>query len=133
VYDNFLIFDGTLSGPPFSTSYNKFAAGRTNETINWQKPFLDGSHQLTDFKLGKPITVNWNLPITYTVIRADLEGTACNSTTSIDLSSVQSVIKPTATRASIIVPSTVMGQPTADFMLKANSEACTARVRASIA
>jgi hypothetical protein len=120
VYDDFLIFNGILPASPFTVSYNKFAAGRTNETINWQKPFLDGSHQLTDFKLGKPITVYWGLPVTYTVARIDLEGVACNSTpASIDLHSVQSVIKPTATSASITVPSTVMDQPTAGFVLKA--------------
>ena len=89
VYDDFLIFNGTLPASPFTVSYNKFAAGRTNETINWQKPFLDGNHQLSSFTLGKPITVNYGLPITYTVTRIELDGTACNSTpTSIDLHSV---------------------------------------------
>jgi hypothetical protein len=122
VYDNYLIFDGTLPGPPFSASYDKFALGRTNETVNWLKPFLDGNHQLSSFTLGKPITVNYGLPITYTVTRIELDGTACNSTTSVDLHSLQSVIKPTAKSASIIVPSTVMSQPTVGFDIRLRFE-----------
>jgi len=122
VYDNFLIFDGTLPGPPFTVSYNRFAGGFTHETINWLKPFLDGDHQLGSFKLGKPIAVNYGLPITYTVTRIELDGTACNSTTSMDLHSVQNVIKPTAKSASIIVPATVMGQPTVGFDLRLRFE-----------
>jgi hypothetical protein len=54
--------------------------------------------------------------------RIELDGTACNSTTSVDLHSVQSVIKPTAKSASIIVPATVMGQPTVGFDLRLRFE-----------
>jgi len=122
VYDNFLTFEGTLPGPPFTVSYDKFALGTTNETVNWLKPFLDGDHQLSSFKLGKPITVNYGLPVTYAMTRIELDGTACNSTTSVDVHSVQSVIKPIAKSASIIVPTTVMGQPTVGFDLRLRFE-----------
>ena len=121
VYNDFFTFDGNLN-PSGSTSYIKFAQGYTNETVNWRKPFLDGSHQLGDFHLPANINVKYDFPLTYPLFRTRLDGTACNGTSTLKLDSVKKVIPLNVKSASIKIPKDVSGQPTTGFILRLHLE-----------
>ncbi|MGD0289331.1 MAG: hypothetical protein ABSC63_06710 [Candidatus Binataceae bacterium] len=103
-------------------TYNNFVLGLTNEPVNWLSPDPHGTHLLSDFKLGSPLTVKFTPPLTYFPLRLTLDGTACNATQSIDLSSVQKFLNPTATSGSIIVPKQVKGLDTTGFKLRVGYE-----------
>jgi hypothetical protein len=103
-------------------TYNSFVLGLTNEPVNWLSPDPHGTHLLSDFKLGSPLTVKFTPPLTYIPLRLTLDGTACNATQSIDLSSVQKFLNPTATSGSIIVPKQVKGLDTTGFKLRVGYE-----------
>ncbi len=103
-------------------TYNSFVLGYTTEPVNWISPATSGSHLLSDFKLGSPITVKFSPPLTYSPLRVTLGGTACNATQSIELTSVKSFISPTDTSASIIVPKQVDSSATTGFELRLQYE-----------
>ena len=105
-----------------SFTYDSYVYGYTNEPVNWMSPDVNGSHLLSDFKLGSPITVKFLPPLSFIPLRAQLEGKACNASQTIDLSSVQKFLMPTAKSASIIVPKQVMGQATTGFELRLRYE-----------
>jgi hypothetical protein len=110
----------TYSADAFTN--DSYVFGFTFEPVHWMTPDVNGTHQLSDFKLGVPTLVKFTPQLTYPVVRVNLEGTACSTTQSVDLSSVQKFIKPTATSASIIAPKLVMGQATAGFDLRLRYE-----------
>jgi hypothetical protein len=121
VYSDVFTFNGMLN-PSGSTSYMRFAAGYTWENVNWLKPFLDGSHQLSDFHLPQTINIKYKLPITYPVFRVGLDGTACSNVGILKLDSVKKVIPLNAKSASIKIPKDVSGQPTTGFILRLQFE-----------
>jgi hypothetical protein len=100
-----------------ANAYDSYVYGFTFERVNWMAPDVNGTHQLSAFHLGIPTVVKFSPPLTYVPIRVELSGKGCNATQSIDLSSVQKFIKPTAKMASIIVPKLTLGQPTTGFEL----------------
>jgi hypothetical protein len=121
VYNDFFTFDGNLN-PSGSTNYIRFAGGYSNETVNWRKPFLDGSHQLNDFHLPATISVKYDFALTYPLFRSRLDGTACSSAGTLKLDSVRKVIPLNAKSASIKIPKDVSGQPTDGFILQLHLE-----------
>jgi hypothetical protein len=121
VYTNELTYDALIN-PTGSVEYDSYVYGYTSEPINWLAPDVNGSHQLSDFKLGRPIVVKFLPQVTYPVVSVELNGKACNATESIRLDSVQKFLSPKAKSASIVVPKLVMGLPTAGFELRLRSE-----------
>ena len=118
VYDN----QFTYVAQPGSVSFDSYVLGYTSEPANWLSPDPNGTHLLSDFKIGTPITVKFQPPLTFVPLRLELNGTACNGTNSTDLSSVQKFIKPTATSGSVVVPKQVQGLDTTGFELRLRYE-----------